>query len=1154
MSLRVRVALVSFALFLILFAALHFAASRVLLGSFDDLELSKAGESVDGIVKAFQVSQRLMQSVVRDWAAWDDTYAFMHNLNSGYKKTNVTPETFVNLKISVMLFVDPSGRVIYSQGFNPRNGKLIPAARSVIMKIAPGSPLLNRDGTSGLLVLPDGLMLMSSYPVLTSDRSGPSRGTLIFGRYINSPEHAEISGMLRAKASLAAHDGPLDGGADAKLLIDGMKADVHYESDDSMIARIVLKDVYRHETVMMSVPLNRSIHKQGITSLYVMDLALFIVGIAFSILSFLTTESMLIRRLKRLQKGLSDINVNGDLSERVDASGTDEVSQFAADVNVLLSNLQSYRSRNQAMLTALPDSVVLISADGVFLEHHMAEGHHFAAESAEVLGKTIEDVLPTEAAKLLRDALAATMESGNLESFEYERPSSEGGVRRYEVRVTQTGDGQFLGIIRDITEQHRAQDALKASEANYRAIFDSVNDAIVLADTEDFSILEVNDKAYQLLDYQPQRQQTLIEMLGRKRTSPHTSDNILRLLVEAAAGRPQVFEWPLRRDGEEIRWAEFHVKRAEIGGQYRLLAVVKDITDHKRAAASMYMQISAVNAASDQIMITSASGIIEFVNPAFERCTGYRYAEVIGCDWHMLCTPDSNAALDRLTEESLSSGQSWCGELSSKRKDGSISVEDTTITPIRSEMGAIENYISIKRDITERKQYEAELNQLAHHDVLTGLPNRLLFSDRLTQRLSDCRRNGDRLAVMFLDLDRFKLVNDSLGHNAGDMLLKQVSERLKLVLRDVDTVARMGGDEFTLIMPNVKNIDDASIPARRILEIMSDSFMISGHEMYLTTSIGISLFPQDGSDVESLVRAADTAMYHAKESGRNTFRFYTEALNVAAMERMTLENSLRKAIERNELLAHYQPRIHMQTGEILGAEALVRWMHPDLKLIPPAQFIPLAEETGQIVAIGEWMLKTACTQNKAWQDAGLPRISMGVNVSCRQFQLADIVGMVSRSLQETGLQPEYLDLELTESTLMMNPEHAVKVLGTLKDMGVHISLDDFGTGYSALSHLKHFPIDTVKIDRSFVQNITTQSDDSAIAQAIVAMAHSMNLTVVAEGVETLEQLNCLRAMGCDEMQGYFVGRPVPAEELEQILQTVSMMTPTGGAFGEGHKA
>jgi diguanylate cyclase (GGDEF)-like protein len=388
---------------------------------------------------------------------------------------------------------------------------------------------------------------------------------------------------------------------------------------------------------------------------------------------------------------------------------------------------------------------------------------------------------------------------------------------------------------------------------------------------------------------------------------------------------------------------------------------------------------------------------------------------------------------------------------------------------------------------------------------------------------------------MFLDLDRFKIINDTLGHNVGDQLLTHVANRLTTVLRDGDTIARMGGDEFTIILCDLDTTDEAAAIAGRVLDAFTGPVSLNGREMFISTSIGISIYPQDGSDVETLVRNADSAMYRAKELGRNTYQFYSASMDAESAARIALDSGLRKALEQKEFVTHYQARVDLNSGKVLGAEALVRWQHPEHGLIPPAKFIQLAEDTGLIVPLTEWVIHTACSQNKVWQEAGLLPMDITVNISTRSFQQGDLIKIVQEALSQNSLEPKYLKLELTESTLMHNPDVAVSTLEKLKAMGVKIMIDDFGTGQSSLSYLKRFPVDAVKIDQSFVKDITTNPDNAAIAGAIIAMAHSLKLKVIAEGVETLEQLEFLRSLNCDEMQGYFVSRPAPVDEFTHLL-------------------
>jgi diguanylate cyclase (GGDEF)-like protein/PAS domain S-box-containing protein len=475
-------------------------------------------------------------------------------------------------------------------------------------------------------------------------------------------------------------------------------------------------------------------------------------------------------------------------------------------------------------------------------------------------------------------------------------------------------------------------------------------------------------------------------------------------------------------------------------------------------------------------------------------------------------------------------------------------------SPIRDEQGVVVQVVHISRDITVRRQSEDKIRYLAFYDGLTGLPNRTFYKELLMRALAVAQRRGKPLATLFIDLDSFKRINDTLGHSDGDRLLQAVAKRLGLCVRASDsvarpeedvtasTVSRLGGDEFIVLLNDLSAANDAALVARRILEDLSAPFMLSGHEVVISASIGISLYPLDGEDPETLLKNADIAMYQAKQQGKNNFQFYSPAMNKTTLERLTLESDLRKALERQEFVLYYQPKVDSSTRRISGVEALLRWKHATRGLVAPAEFIPLAEETGLIVPIGEWVLRTACAQNKAWQAAGFTPIPMAVNLSNLQFNQKDLLKSVINILKTTGMDPRYLELEITESTIMQYPDKAIAVLRELKKVGIRISIDDFGTGYSSLNYLRRLPLDCLKIDRSFIMNIITNSDDAAITMAVVTMAHSLKLNVVAEGVETEEQFAYLRGLGSDEAQGYLISRPVPAEEFTRFYSSASSVS------------
>ncbi len=457
--------------------------------------------------------------------------------------------------------------------------------------------------------------------------------------------------------------------------------------------------------------------------------------------------------------------------------------------------------------------------------------------------------------------------------------------------------------------------------------------------------------------------------------------------------------------------------------------------------------------------------------------------------------------------------------------------------------------ICVAQDITERKQAEEQITRMAYFDSLTNLPNRKLFQDRLNLAILHSGRHERLLALLFLDLDDFKRINDIFGHSVGDQLLKEVAERLKQSVRKSDslsryfteddsnfTVARFGGDEFAVILPEIVNTEDAAKVARRILDAMAKPFYLDNHEVFVGASIGITICPFDGADSDTMLKNADSAMYHAKSQMKNNYQFYKQSMNEAAFHKLSLENSLRRALERNEFLLYYQPQINLMTGQMVGMEALIRWQHPEKGMIPPAEFIPLAEETGLILPIGRWVLQTACLQNKAWQAAGLLPGCISVNLSSQQFKQQCIMGDITSALHDSGLDPKYLMLEITESIIMQNTDTVAAMLHDLNEMGVRASMDDFGTGYSSLNYLRRLPLFSIKIDRSFIKDIDTNPDDAIIAKAIIAMAHSLKLHVIAEGVETKEQMRFLQEIGCDEMQGHLLSRPIPAEDASRFLQ------------------
>lgn len=553
----------------------------------------------------------------------------------------------------------------------------------------------------------------------------------------------------------------------------------------------------------------------------------------------------------------------------------------------------------------------------------------------------------------------------------------------------------------------------------------------------------------------------------------------------------------------------------------------------------------AIESSGNAIFIThrlEPDNPIVYVNPAFEKITGYRSSEVIGKNPRFLQGSDVKQPELEAIRLALREERPCRAVLRNYRRDGSLYWNELYISPVKDPSGEVTHYVGVQNDITESRNYQNELARQAHFDTLTGLPNRILLTDRIDTAITRAGLHGRSVTIAVADLDNFKVINESLGYAAGDRLLKLTAERLQSCVHVEDTVARLGGDEFALVFADDVSERLLSNEIKGIVEAFGKPFVLDGRELFVTVSIGVVFSPQDGNDVETLLTNAESAMYRSKDQGRNTFQTYAAEMNARINERLELDGRLRRALERGELLLNYQPQIDLHTNRISGAEALLRWKHPDLGIMPPGKFIPLAEETGLIIPIGEWVIRTACTQNKAWQEAGLAPIVVAVNISARQFRQTDLVKTVAAILEETGLDARYLELEVTESAIMHNAQEVISTLQKLKSMGVKLSIDDFGTGYSSLSYLKRFPVDRLKIDQSFVRDIATDPESAAIAQAVITLGHSMNLRVVAEGVENLEQLAFLRAHQCDEKQGYLFSRPLPGGEFVKLLQEGRMLS------------
>ena len=631
-------------------------------------------------------------------------------------------------------------------------------------------------------------------------------------------------------------------------------------------------------------------------------------------------------------------------------------------------------------------------------------------------------------------------------------------------------------------------------------------------------------------------------------TLPEDRERVSRTILAALEDNAAFdVEYRIRRADGQTRWVlERGVGLHNAHGQLAWVeGFIQDISDRMEASEALYEAMRRLSSifehATEGIFQTTPEGSYLNANPALARIYGHTSPAALIAHLHdiprqLYVLPERRAEFVRLMQEQ---GAVHNFESQVYRRDGGIIWISENARAVKNADGSVQFFEGTVVDITARKQHDAELEYQASHDSLTGLPNRSLLHDRIEQAIVKARRDRQLVAVVFVDLDHFKLINDSLGHHVGDRLLLEVSDRLVACVRGHDSVARQGGDEFVLVLTELHDENEIIAIVSRLLETISQPWVDNGQEYGLSCSVGISCFPQDGDDPDALLRCADTAMYKAKSSGRGTYDFYTPELNLAISERLELENSLRHALERDEFRVYYQPRIDVDSGRIIGAEALIRWDCPGKGLIPPDCFIPIAEETGLIIPIGQWILQEACCQASAWQQAGLPPISISVNLSPIQFRHAGLVQSVADALRQANLSPACLELELTESFVMHDAERINIAMQSLKALGVDIAVDDFGTGYSSLSYLKRFPVDRLKVDKSFVRDIDSDPEDAAIVRAIITLGHALGLKVVAEGVETRAHLEFLRHHGCDEFQGYYFSRPVPAADMESLLQALA---------------
>ncbi len=776
-------------------------------------------------------------------------------------------------------------------------------------------------------------------------------------------------------------------------------------------------------------------------------------------------------------------------------------------------------------------------SDGRFFEANQACFDLFGYRREEVLGKTTLELGMWPSAAGRERLLARLRSEARVVNSDIQFRVRSGDLIDvlYSAQVVEfSGEHCIVGTIVDVTARKRAEELQREYEQRFAKVFHSSPDAIVISRLSDGVYLEVNDAWAQLSGY------SLDEALGKSShnlniwVDPEDRQHLLRML---ATGSPvRQFDFQFRRKNGEIAQALMSAEVIELRGEKCLLSLLADVTERRRAVEQLRESerrfADVVDAAGEYVWETNVEGHYTYVSERIERVLGYAPAEIIGKEAYDFMPPEEMVRLEHWFDTRTDPGTPIRNlEYVSITKDGRQIWQQVSGVPIFDGAGERIGYRGTGLDITERKIAEQRIEELATRDALTQLPNRRLLTDRLSQGILAAQRSGGLIAALFIDLDRFKTINDSLGHGAGDELLRMVAGRLQQLMRKGDTLARIGGDEFVVVLEALRVPEDAGAVAQKIIAVLSEPCMIAGKMLTTSASVGISVFPGDAADGMTLVRNADMAMYFAKEHGRRNYQFYSEEMNARAVEKLTMESTLRQAIKREEFELYYHPKFNLADGLLAGVEALVRWNHPELGVVGPARFIPIAEETGLIVPLGEWVLNRACRQSRDWADSFRRDIPMAVNLSVGQFNRG-LTRTVRDALANASLAPALLELEITESVLMKNVDENIDVLRRLSDLGVSIAIDDFGTGYSSLAYLRRFHVDTLKIDQSFVRDVDSNLDDAAIIEAIVALGHSLKLTVVAEGVETEAQKRQLLELKCDQCQGFLFGEPVSAAQFE----------------------
>lgn len=829
------------------------------------------------------------------------------------------------------------------------------------------------------------------------------------------------------------------------------------------------------------------------------------------------------------------------------------VRERTAELEAAQEASEDQASRIHSIVDNIADGIITMNADGVIESANAAAERIFGYAATEMLGRNFKMLMQANYSGAYDNILSDHRETGMIgRSRELEGQRSNGVIFPMELavsRISDKGRNLYTGVVRDISERREAEARLRESQAH----MDRAQELAGLGSwewTPDLDSISVSESMRKILGVE--ETDTLRKRFDLFRFI-HPADRwTATRKIDAAIEGKEVYE-----DEHRVVCPDGSVRIVEESGQIskdptrnltRLLVTTRDITEVKKARDDLRLAASVFEATVEAIVITDCEGLILTVNGAFEDLTGFSPASIEGKALSELWADDEKRDdFEDFRRRAMAQGR-WQGEFTGRKKDGNRFIAWGSISVVRDSKGLPARLVVVLSDITDLRSKDEHIRHQAFHDALTNLPNRALLRDRLERSIISAQRSGKEVAVMFLDLDRFKLINDSLGHDAGDQLLVTVADRLKTCLRKSDTIARLGGDEFVVLIDDFEFTGSLGTVAEKIIRTVTQPIVINGHDLQVSTSIGIAVFPENGKDVEAIMRNADVAMYQAKEAGRNCYRVYHADMNSRSAQRLEMENAMRRALEREEFELHYQPKLDIVNGQPCGLEALIRWRHPTKGLVPPGEFIPVAEESGLIIPISEWVIGEACRQLKEWRLKSIPVLPVAINIAARQFRDPDFVEKITKAVSRNGLEPRMLELEITESTAMARDGKTMAAMNELRRRGHALMVDDFGTGYSSLSYLRQLPISGLKIDRSFVDGLGSSAESEAIAEAVLGIAEALHLEVVAEGIETSKQAKFLVEKGCRIGQGFLYARPMPCDACADWLQAnagTKLLAPNG---------